>query len=184
MPSADKSLISWSRNAVLTRPRCGDRGCARAVSFVVGKPTGKSTSTTSARAASRSWRGSVEQRSRIDCRVWIAVAGGASDTGVGLPRTGVRIGVDVHRGTPNRLPVNAPAWPRIVAGASDGYELRTDRGCLGDVDPGLGAPEIAAIVRVVGNDDVEDFEQVGHGPGMGYQDIHGGHQRPDTRVRR
>jgi hypothetical protein len=68
------------------------------------------------------------------------------------------------RGTPKRLPV-------LIAG-------RADRGDVRQGDPWLHAPEVAARIRIFGDDDVEHLEQVGHRPGEGHHHIHGRGQRP------
>lgn len=56
--------------------------------------------------------------------------------------------------------------------------LGADRRRPRDHDPRLATPQVTARVRVVGDDDVEHLEHVGHGPGVRDDDVHGGDQRP------
>ncbi|MNI58410.1 hypothetical protein D3C73_1135220 [compost metagenome] len=49
---------------------------------------------------------------------------------------------------------------------------------LGDLDPGLQAPEIPTGIAIVGHHHIQHFQKVCHGAGVGHDDIHGRGQGP------
>ena len=77
------------------------------------------------------------------------------------------------RGTPKRLP-DKYLWIR----PQRPVRRRPDLLDAWHPHPGLQPPEVAARVGVVGDEDVEHFQQVGHRTGVGHDDVHGRNQRP------
>ncbi len=103
--------------------------------------------------------------------------GRATDTRVlAGPRFGV--GVHIH-------PRHAKPLPRQRLPCRGGVGRRQRQVGLGphcrrvwNLNPGLNTPEVATGVRIVGDDDIEHLEHVGHRPGVRDHHVHGGNERP------
>lgn len=107
------------------------------------------------------------RRSGVD-----ALPGRATDSWRGAG-TGIRVGVDEHAGH-----AEAFAGEGLGVGGQRRVGRRTHRGHAGDRHPGLQAPQVATGIGILGDHDVEDFQQVGHGAGKGHHHVHGRGQRP------
>ena len=100
-----------------------------------------------------------------------ALTGRGSDAATG---SGIRILSEVHR---RDAEPPAPESADSVGGQR-GIRLWSHLRRGGDRHPSLRAPEVAPGLRVVGDDEVEHLEQVGHRTGVRHDDVHRGDERP------
>ena len=114
--------------------------------------------------------GGVHQGEHRGARLDLS-AGRAADAGV-FGGAGQRVGIDIHgrQAEAPALQRGGRCQRRIGGGA--------DLGGFRDRHPRLAAPEIAARLGIVGDDDVEQFQHVGHAARMRHDHVHGRHQRP------
>ncbi len=101
-----------------------------------------------------------------------ALTSRAADAGV-FAGAGQFILVDKHARHAEPL-----ALEGIGLGGQPQIGSRTHLGRLGDLEPGLHAPQIATGIAIVGHHHIEHFQQIGHGAGVGHHHIHGRSQRP------
>ena len=101
-----------------------------------------------------------------------ALTGRAADAGV-FAGAGQFILVDKHARHTEAL-----ALEGIGLGCQLQIGSRTHFGSLGQLHPGLHAPQIATGVGIVGHYHIQHFQEVVHGAGIGHHHIHGRSQRP------
>ncbi len=101
-----------------------------------------------------------------------ALTGRAADAGV-FAGAGQFILVDKHARHAEAL-----ALEGIGLGSQIQIGSRTHFRGLGQLHPGLQAPQIATGIGIVGHYHVEHFQQIVHGAGIGHHHIHGRSQRP------
>ncbi|MNF69415.1 hypothetical protein D3C84_512980 [compost metagenome] len=101
-----------------------------------------------------------------------ALTGRAADAGV-LAGARQFILVDKHARHTEAL-----ALEGIGLGSQLKVGGRTHFRCLGQLHPGLHAPQIPTGLAIVGHHHVQHFQQIGHGAGIGHDDVHGRGQGP------